>query len=92
METPGKSGLSPVIPVAIHRGGNGAVKAVKADALSHAELEPDLVNKVMKLNMRNKICQVEGLVYDGAACRCCASRVFECLASIESVEGCELFG
>lgn len=64
METPGKSGLSPVIPVAIHSGGNGAVKA---EALSHAELEPDLVNKVMKLNMKNKICQVEGLVYDGAA-------------------------
>lgn len=67
METPGKSGLSPVIPAAIHRGGNGAVKAAKADALSHAELEPDLVNKVMKVNMKNKICQVEGLVYDGAA-------------------------
>lgn len=66
METPGKS-LSPVIPAAIHSGGNGAVKAAKADALSHTKLEPDLVNKVMKPNMRNKICQAEGLVYDRAA-------------------------
>lgn len=67
METPGKSGLSPVIQVAIRSGGNGAAKAAKADTLPHAELESDLVNKVMKLNMKNKICQVEGLVYDGAA-------------------------
>lgn len=67
METPGKSGLSPVIPAAIHSGANGALKAAEADALPRAGIEPDLVNKVMKPNMKNKICQVEGLVYDGAA-------------------------
>lgn len=57
METPGKSGLSPVIPAAIHR--VAVMVASKADALS--------VNKVMKLNTGNKICQGEGLVYDGVA-------------------------
>lgn len=60
METPGKSGLSPVIPAAIHRAAvMAAPRAARADALS--------VNKVMKLNTGNKICRGEGLVYDGVA-------------------------
>lgn len=50
------------------RCGNGATKAAKPTRRPpHPELEPDAVNKVMKLNARNNICQVEGLVYDGAA-------------------------
>lgn len=79
METPGKSGLSPVIPAAIHHAAvMAAPKAAKADALS--------VNKVMKLNTGNKICQGEGLVYDGVASIGGGCSVSECLPSaVESV-------
>lgn len=48
-------------------GGNGAMKAAMPTSARRTTLAPDAVNKVMKLNTRNGICQVEGLVYDGAA-------------------------
>lgn len=37
-----------------------------------------MVNKVMKLNTRNQICQVEGLVYGGAAGVALAAHVGVC--------------